>query len=405
MSMQLKVISGPDAGRAFDIGPGETLIVGRGDKSDTRINDPSVSRLHFELVANEDSVQINDLGSSTGTFVGDRQIESETIAIGDTIRAGDSELKILARDSDKTMPPTYMEKGTQIKPLSELVGSKLGPYRLDEIIARGNSGMLFKATDTEKGRLAAVKVLSPQFTSTDEQRQRFVRAMKTMLPVKDDRIIKLYGAGKTGPYCWSAMEFVDGDDLATEIENIGINGMMDWKEVWAIAVDIAQALNAGYENKIIHRNVTPKNIIRRNSDRVCLLGDFMLAKAMEGTLAQQLTSPGQILGDIPYLAPEHTKADATVDTRSDLYGLGATCYALLTGRAPVEGDTITELIANSREKLPDPPKKFQLSVNEMFQDVVLKLLAKNPDHRFATPSDVLQELMKIGKFNSLDPRF
>ena len=404
MSMQLKVISGPDSGRAFDIGPGEKLIVGRGEKSDTRINDPSVSRVHFELIANENSFQVNDLGSSTGTFIGDRQIESETINAGDTIRVGDSELQVLAEQSDKTMPPTYIEKATRVKPLSELVGTELGPYRLDEVIARGNSGMLFKALDTEKDRLAAVKVLSPQFTATDEQRQRFVRAMKTMLPVKDDRIIKLYGAGKNGPYCWSAMEFIDGVDLATEIENIGINGMMEWKEVWSVAVDIAQALNAGFDHKIVHRNVTPKNIIRRKEDRVCLLGDFMLAKAMEGTLAQQLTSPGQILGDIPYLAPEHTKADANVDTRSDLYGLGATCYALLTGRAPVAGDTITEMIGNARDVMPEPPKKFQLSINELFQDVVMKLLAKNPDHRFATPADLLQDLLKIGKFNNLDPR-
>lgn len=404
MSMQLKVISGPDTGRAFDIGPGGKLIVGRGEKSDTRINDPSVSRVHFELVANENSFQVNDLGSSTGTFIGDRQIESETLEIGETIRVGDSELQVLIADSDKTMPPTYVEKATKIKPLSELVGSVLGPYKLEEVIARGNSGMLFRSTDTEKNRVAALKVLSPQFTSTEEQRQRFVRAMKTMLPVKDDRIINLYGAGKNGPYCWSAMEFVDGDDLATEIEDIGINGMMEWKLVWSVAVDIARALSAGFEHKIVHRNVTPKNIVRRKSDGACLLGDFMLAKAMEGTLAQQLTSPGQILGDIPYLAPEHTKADASVDTRSDLYGLGATCYALLTGRAPVAGDTITEMITNSRDVMPDPPKKFQLSVNEMFQDVVMKLLAKNPDHRFATPMDLLQDLLKIGKFNNLDPK-
>ena len=404
MSMQLKVISGPDAGRAFDIGPGETLIVGRGEKSDTRINDPSVSRVHCELVAKEKSFYVKDLGSSTGTFVGDRQVEMETISVGDTIRVGDSELQLLAIDSDKTMPPNFIEKATQVKPLSELVGTAFGPYQLDKVIARGNSGMLFKATDSEKNRDAAVKVLSPQFTSTEEQRQRFVRAMKTMLPVKDDRIIKLFGAGKNGPYCWSAMEFVDGDDLETEIENIGINGMMDWKEVWSVAVDIARALQAGFEHKIIHRNVTPKNIIRRKGDRVCLLGDFMLAKAMEGTLAQQLTSPGQILGDIPYLAPEHTKADANVDTRSDLYGLGATCYALLTGRAPVAGDTMTEMISNARDVMPDPPKKFQLSVDDLFQDVVLKLLAKNPDNRFATPADLMQDLLKIGKFNNLDPK-
>ena len=382
------------------------MVVGRGEKSDTRINDPSVSRVHFEIKADNNSILIKDLGSSTGTLIGDESIKSKTIEIGETIRAGDSRLQVQkSADSEKTLAPGYREQPTRVKPLSQLVGTKLGPYQLNEIIGKGNSGMLFKAHDQEKDRTAAVKVLSPQFTSTDEQRQRFVRAMKTMLPIKNERIIGLYNAGKNGPYCWSAMEFVDGDNLASEIENIGIEGMMDWKEVWRVAVDIGQALNAGFEHKIIHRNVTPTNIIRRTSDRVCLLGDFMLAKALDGTLAQQVTQPGQILGDVPYLAPEHTKADAHVDTRSDLYGLGATCYALLTGRPPISGDTITEMIGNARNQMPDPPKKFQLATNELFQDVVMKLLAKDPGERFSDPPALLKELMKIGKFNNLDPGF
>ncbi|MEM9412143.1 MAG: serine/threonine-protein kinase, partial [Planctomycetota bacterium] len=287
-------------------------------------------------------------------------------------------------------------------PLSQLVGTQLGPYQLMEIIGKGNSGMLFKAHDEEKNRVAAVKVLTPQFTSDDEQRMRFVRAMKTMLPIRDERIVRLYNAGKNGPYCWMAMELVDGENLTTEIQNIGINGMMDWKKVWKVAVDIGRALQTGYDNKIVHRNVTPTNILRRRSDGACLLGDFMFAKALEGTLAQQVTQPGQILGDIPYLAPERTKADAEIDTRSDLYGLGATCYALLTGKPPISGDTLVEMIGNARDEIPDLPKKYQLAVDDLFQDVVMKLLSKDPDQRFPTPSSMLKELLRIGKFNNLD---
>ena len=131
----------------------------------------------------------------------------------------------------------------------------------------------------------------------------------------------------------------------------------------------------------------------------------MLAKALEGTLAQQVTQPGQILGDIPYLAPERTRSDAVVDTRSDMYGLGATCYALLTGDPPISGDALTELVTNVRSEVPRPPKSFQLAIDDLFQDLVMKLLAKDPHHRFATPTDLLKELLKIGKFNNLDPGF
>jgi serine/threonine protein kinase len=229
--------------------------------------------------------------------------------------------------------------------------------------------------------------------------------MKTMLPIKDDRIINLYNAGKNGPYCWLAMEYIEGENLAQMIERTGIEGMIDWKKVWRVAVDVGRALHTGYENKIIHRNVTPTNIIRRKSDEVCLLGDFMLAKALEGTMVQQVTQPGQILGDIPYLAPERTRADAEVDTRSDLYGLGATCYALLTGRPPVGGDSLTEMIKNVREQKPEPPKRYQLAVNDLFQDVVMKMIAKDPADRFQSPSDLIKELVRIGKYQGLDPGF
>lgn len=402
--LQLKVTSGPDKGRSFDLTSGTKLVVGRGEKSDTRINDPSVSRVHFSVAVLENTISITDLGSSTGTFVGENQIESKNVVVGETIRIGDSTLQIARReDAEKTIAPGIADSPTQIKPLSQLVGAQLGSFVLKEVIGKGNSGMIFKAEDVEKNRTVAVKVLTPQYTADDEQRQRFLRAMKTMLPIKDDRIIRLYNAGKKGPYCWLAMQFIEGDNLATEIKNIGIEGMMEWKKVWRVAVDIGQALHTGYQNKIIHRNVTPNNILRRKSDGVCLLGDFMFAKALEGTLAQQLTQPGQILGEVAYLAPERTKADAEIDTRSDLYGLGATCYALLTGRPPISGDTLVEMIGNARTEIPEPPKKFQLSINELFQDVVMKLLNKDPEQRYETPGDLLKELLKIGRFNNLDP--
>lgn len=406
MELRLNVIGGPDKGRSFTLTSGKKLLVGRGEASDTRINDPSVSRVHFEISVDGAVVLVADRGSSSGTHVDGIQIEAKQITPGSVIVAGDTQLRLdVAVDTNESTIISGPEPQTAVKPLSQLIGSTLGPYHIDSIIGRGNSGMVFKATDAEKGRVAAVKVLMPQFTSNDEQRQRFVRAMKTMLPIRDERIIRLYNAGKTGQYCWAAMEYIEGENLTQLIERIGIEDMLDWKKVWRIAVDIGRALKAGYEAHIVHRNVTPTNIIRRNSDEACLLGDFMLAKALEGTMAQEVTSPGQILGDVPYMAPERTRADVEVDTRADLYGLGATCYALLTGRPPISGTSITEMIINVREEQPRPPKEYQLAVNEMFQDIVMKLLSKNPSDRFANPDSLLKELLRVGKYNQLDPGF
>ena len=406
MKLRLTVIAGPDAGRTFGMESGQTLTVGRGEKSDFRLGDPSVSRVHFQLKIADRTVLIADQGSSSGTLVDGKNVDSVEIPIGTVIQIGDTRLRVDSDGSpDKTVVPAGRTPLAEVKPLFQLIGTELGPYKLTEIIGKGKSGMVFKAFDAEKNRDAAVKVLTPQFTANDEQRQRFVRAMKTMLPIKDPRIVRLYNAGINGPYCWSAMEYIEGENLAQLIERIGIDGMLDWKKVWRVAVDIAVALKTGFENSVVHRNVTPTNIIRRSSDEMCLLGDFMFAKALQGTLAQQVTQPGEILGDLAYLAPERTRADAILDTRSDIYGLGATCYALLTGRPPAAGSAMTEIIHNVRDVVPPPPKSFQLSVDELFQGVVMKMLAKDPGGRFETPDQLIKELLRVGKFKNLDPKF
>jgi serine/threonine protein kinase len=292
--------------------------------------------------------------------------------------------------------------GTGFKPIDELVGERIRHYALESILGKGKTGVVYKAFDTEKNRYAALKILAPQQVRLPQQRERFVRAMKTMIPIRCPNIVRIYNAGITGPFCWSAMEYVEGENLAQLIDRLGIDHMLDWRKVWKVALDISKALMTAHENKIVHRNVTPTNIIQRASDGVCLLGDLMLAKAIDGEHAVNITQPGQLMGEITYLAPERTAADGAVDIRSDIYGLGATCYALLTGRPPVEGDNLAELLNNIRHAIPKPPREYQLAINEHFQDLVLhRMLAKNPNDRMQTPAELIKELLKIGKYNQL----
>ena len=101
------------------------------------------------------------------------------------------------------------------------------------------------------------------------------------------------------------------------------------------------------------------------------------------------------------MSPERTRADAEVDGRSDLYGLGSTCYALLTGKPPFESDSLPSLVQMVRNETPTDPKEHQLSINDAFRDVVMKLLEKDPAERFSDPGALLKDLDRIGMFNSL----
>ena len=109
--------------------------------------------------------------------------------------------------------------------------------------------------------------------------------------------IVLLKAGKTGAYCWVAMEYVEGESMTQVIKRVGVAGMLDWKYGFRVAVHIARALDYAHWQSIIHRNVTPQNIMWRTADKTALLGDVMLAKALEGTLCQQITKPGELVYD------------------------------------------------------------------------------------------------------------
>ena len=151
----------------------------------------------------------------------------------------------------------------------------------------------------------------------------------------------------------------------------------------------------------IQRNVSPESILVRKQDKLAKLGDMMRAKPLEGIKAKPITRPGEPVGNVAYRAPEHTRSDVEVSTRADIYGLGATLYALLTGKPPFEGKSLVETIAQIRQADPVPPKKFQLSIPDPLQDAVMVMLAKRPEMRYQTPAEAARALERIAKFQGM----
>jgi serine/threonine protein kinase len=404
---QFYVVAGPDKDKALMLQEGAGHMLGRQQGVAYKLNDPRVSRTHAEVRLFGDVATLVDKGSSGGTFVNGQRAEESVLHLGDVIQVGDTQLRF-QRDGDNAT--TLMggpklaggeEKATE--ELAEMSGRTLGHYVIGEVLGKGSSSVVFRATHGEDGKEVALKVMQPTFSKSDEEMQRFIRAMKTVLPLRHDNLVALYGAGKSGPYCWLAMELVEGESLVAVIQRIGVAGMLDWKYAYRVAVHVGRALEYAHGESIIHRNVTPAKILIRTADKAAKLGDLMLAKALEGTLAQAVTKPGVMLGDVAYLSPERTAGDAKVDARSDLFSLGSTVYALLTGKSPFAGTSVVDTIANIRKADPVKPTKYQMSIPGLFEGVVLKLLAKAPDDRYQSASELLAELERIGKFQRVGP--
>jgi len=405
MSLQLLVIAGPDTGRALILHAGPDMMIGRSAQAYYQLNDPRVSRNHCQILKDGDDVTVICGGGSGGTLVNGKKIERQALKVGDVLQIGDTQMRLqvgdlpldvaLAHAPAHPVAPVVSEVGK----LEALSGQTLAHYDIGPIIGKGQSSMVFHATDKNNNRPVALKVLQPEFSKNEEEMQRFIRAMKTMLPLRHPNLVTVFGAGKTGPHCWVAMEYVAGENMKQVIDRIGVAGMLDWRYAFRVGVQVGRALEYAHGQQIIHRNVTPTNILLDAPTKAAKLGDLMFAKATEGSLAQQITRPGELVGDVTYMSPERTRGQTDeVDGRSDLYGLGATVYALLTGHPPCDGATLVEKITRIRQVAPENPTKYQMSIPSQFEGVVMKLLAKRPDDRYQTAGELVRQLERAGKF-------
>src|SRR5262245_20289457 len=198
----LVVIAGPDLGRTFTLEEGKTLIIGRGQDSHTQLNDAKASRKHCLLQVDSGKFVIYDEGSTAGTFVNGQRATRCELKPGDKLLVGSTELRLLLDkpqlDDELTLasPEANRPKAIpKVAPLKELVGKSLAHFELTKVIATGDTGMVFLAKDTKDDRLAAVKVLWPEASQEEEEMQRFVRAMKTMMPIRHDNLVEIYAAG------------------------------------------------------------------------------------------------------------------------------------------------------------------------------------------------------------------
>ncbi|MEM9828268.1 MAG: serine/threonine-protein kinase, partial [Planctomycetota bacterium] len=306
------------------------------------------------------------------------------------------------RSAGSNVPRSAGAKTDPMRPVHELEGETFLRFRLDKLVSTGRNSFVFKGYDTKRDRVVAVKILKPQMASTDTQRERFIRAMRTTLPIVHPNIVRTRKAGRKGVHCWAALEWVEGISVLKLIKNIGSDGVLPWQEVWRVAVHITRALEEAGKRRIIHRNVTPSNILRRNHDRSYLITDLILARALEHTDAAKLTRPGDVLGELPYMAPELLLDSTKVDERCDQYGLGATLYALLSGKPPFIAVNLADYLAKLKSVSPENPTQLQAETDQRFVDVVMRMIQTQPSARYESPQAILSDLERVGKLGAVE---
>ncbi|MFJ6194522.1 serine/threonine-protein kinase [Micromonospora sp. NPDC092111] len=263
---------------------------------------------------------------------------------------------------------------------SEVVLS--GRYRLDERVATGGMGDVWRATDLILGRQVAVKVLLPALVSDPDFIARFRAEARIMAALRNPGIVQVFDSGEDkladgGRADYLVMEFVEGEPLSRRIEAAG---HLDVAETMSIVAQAAQALHAAHAGGIVHRDVKPSNLLVQEDGTVVLV-DFGVARSTNVT---SITSTNAVPGTALYMAPEQASG-RPVSAATDIYALGAVAYCCLTGQPPFTGDNPLQVAVRH---LDDEPAELPADIPPPVRALVSRALAKDPADRFATGAEL-----------------
>lgn len=262
-------------------------------------------------------------------------------------------------------------------------------YRLESLIARGGMGAVFKATDLQTGQTVAVKHLLPEALTTDPSlRARVIREGEALRQLDHPNIVKLLDTFETAGIYHLVLEYVDGGSLAKMIEGYGA---LPYNRALGLAVEIVDALARAHHLRIIHRDLKPSNILVMSSGTPKLtdFGTALLKNRERLTVGDAM--PG---GTVEWAAPE-VLSGSSADERADIWSLGLVMYTMLAGRHPFQSDRLTETLSNIFGAEPPPLSTFRNDVPEAMDDLIHKMLNKEPQRRPATARLVGAQLETI----------
>jgi serine/threonine protein kinase len=269
-----------------------------------------------------------------------------------------------------------------------LAGRRLGRYLLLKELGRGGMGVVYGGVDTSLDRRVAVKVLPERLSRDPVALKRFLQEARAAGRLIHPNTVAVFEVGEERGRHFLAMELVEGGTAADFIRR---RGPFNWPEATRVIADACRGLAAAHAAGLVHRDIKPANIMR-STDGTVKLADFGLAKLLDRGEGDSLSAAGTVLGTPAYMSPEQCES-RPVDARSDVYSLGATYYALLTGRPPFAESTgaVQQMYAHCHLPAPDP-RTARPEIPAGCAAIVARAMAKSPPDRYASAGEMLAAL-------------
>jgi len=293
-------------------------------------------------------------------------------------------------------------------PVSLSVGTSIGHYRILSRIGAGGMGEVYLAQDTRLGRKVALKILPEQYTRESDRLRRFGQEARAASALNHPNIITIFEIGQAESSHFIATEFIEGETLRDRMNTADLT----IPEALDVAIQVAAALTASHTAGIVHRDIKPENIMLRPDGYIKVL-DFGLAKLTESvfdetnldheseTRAMVLTDPNIVMGTPHYMSPEQARG-LVLDSRADIFSLGIVIYEMVTGRAPFDGATPSDIIALILQRDAPPLARFSRDAPAELERIVMKALRKNREERYQTIKDLELDLKHLKQSLELD---
>ena len=265
------------------------------------------------------------------------------------------------------------------------------------MIGSGGMGEVYLSQDMQLGRKVAIKVLTTELAQDEKAKKRLVREARAAATLDHPNICSIHEVGEADDHQYIVMQFVEGETLDVRLRR----APLDLKEALQIAVELADALTEAHSRGIIHRDIKPANVMLTRRGEAKMM-DFGLAKILsdgvplgsEADTAALVSTPGTVIGTMPYMSPEQVRAQA-VDARSDIFSFGILLYEMITGHRPFQGHSTAELASSILTHEPRPMARYAHDVPAELDRIVSKALHKDPNDRYQTSRDLLIDLRTL----------